>query len=151
VLDSDSKEPDLGFVNATTSTAQSRQAGWLRLALRRSEAKWKIVVMHHSPFSSGTHGPAVWMQWPFAKWGASAVLTGHDHHYERIDRRIPYFVNGSGGAGLHNTFNTTPIARSRIRYGADHGAMFVRADAKSITFRFVNTAGDTIDEETLNA
>src|SRR5688500_2492212 len=117
VLDSDSKEPDLGFVNATTSTASSRQARWLRLALRRSRPSWKIVVMHHAPCASAQmHWPSQRMQWPFARWGASAVLTGHDHHYERIERRIPYFVNGSGGAELRNTFNTTPMRGSPIRY-----------------------------------
>lgn len=150
ILDSDRREPDLGFVNENTSTATSRQARWLRRELSRSQAPWNIVVLHHPPYSSSTwHGPHPWMQWPFAKWGASAVIAGHDHHYERIDRRIPYFVNGSGGAELRNTFSTTPMSGSRVRYAADHGAMFVRADAQSITFRFVNTAGTTIDEHTL--
>ena len=39
------------------------------------------------------------MQWPFKDWGADAVLTGHDHIYERLlVNGIPYFVNGIGGA-----------------------------------------------------
>ena len=38
------------------------------------------------------------MQWPFAAWGADAVLSGHAHAYERIERDgIVYFVNGLGG------------------------------------------------------
>lgn len=152
VIDSDKREPDLGFVDEDTPTHRSRQARWLQRGLSRSQARWRIVLLHHPPYSSGSmHGSSEWMQWPFRKWGASAVLAGHDHHYERIVRKgFPYFVNGSGGAELRNTFSTTRISGSRTRYADDHGAMFVRATGKSITFRFVNTAGATIDEHTLS-
>jgi hypothetical protein len=44
------------------------------------------------------------MQWPFEEWGATAVLSGHDHCYERFaagQSRFPYFVNGMGGARIY--------------------------------------------------
>ena len=42
------------------------------------------------------------MQWPFQAWGADAVLAGHVHNYERLDKNgLPYFVNGSGGNSLY--------------------------------------------------
>lgn len=39
------------------------------------------------------------MQWPFEAWGAHAVLSGHDHSYERLhapnaNGGFPFFVNG---------------------------------------------------------
>lgn len=38
------------------------------------------------------------MHWPFAEWGASIVLNGHEHDYERIYYEdMTYVVNGLGG------------------------------------------------------
>lgn len=78
--------------------------------LAASTARWKIVMLHQSPFSSGDHGSFPRLQWPFQAWGADAVLSGHDHGYERILKNVsfPYFVNGIGGASLY-AFGT-PVA-----------------------------------------
>jgi tartrate-resistant acid phosphatase type 5 len=74
------------------------QATWLRDRLSASTATWKIVYMHHPSFSSGQHGSSRALQWPYKEWGATAVLAGHDHTYERTLRDgLPYFVNGLGG------------------------------------------------------
>jgi tartrate-resistant acid phosphatase type 5 len=82
-IDSDPHEPDLGYVNDTTSTENSIQGQWLQNALAASTAPWKVVYMHHPPFSSGTnHGSADWMRWPFEAWGADVVMAGHEHNYE---------------------------------------------------------------------
>ncbi|MEN9563157.1 MAG: hypothetical protein RIR73_1401, partial [Chloroflexota bacterium] len=92
VLDSDPNEPD-----GVTSTSQ--QAIWLKKALAASTSPFNVIVFHHAPYSSGQHGPTNYMRWPFKEWGADAVLTGHDHIYERLQvNGIPYFVNGIGGA-----------------------------------------------------
>ena len=89
-LDSDSNEPD-------GNTVDSLQAFWLRTGLVASEQPWNIVYLHHTVLSSGMHGSMDEVQWPFREWGASAVLFGHDHLYERIVHEgFPYFVNGAG-------------------------------------------------------
>jgi tartrate-resistant acid phosphatase type 5 len=139
-LDSSPDEPDgIG--------AGSRQAAWLRAGLAASQAPWKIVYMHHPPFSSGPHGSSPRLQWPFAAWGASAVLAGHDHIYERIEHDgIPYFVDGVGGSILYALGH--PVEGSQIRYDADFGAMLVEASDNEITFRFVTRDGETVDNTT---
>jgi hypothetical protein len=136
-LDSDSREPDgVG--------SSSIQAEWLRDALVDSSAKWKIVYMHHPPYSSGSHGSVEWTRWPFKEWGATAVLSGHDHTYERlIVDSFPYFVNGLGG-GSKYSFEET-LEGSEVRYNADYGAMLVEADSSRITFQFINRQGVLID------
>src|SRR5437667_354261 len=65
---------------------------------------WNLVYFHHPPYSSGAvHGSSPWMQWPFPAWGASAILSGHDHEYERIVvSGFPYFVNGLGGESIYS-------------------------------------------------
>ena len=141
-IDSDAREPD---GNSITST----QAIWLQAQLAAAAEPWKLVYFHHPPYSSGTtHGSTVVMQWPFQAWGASAVLSGHEHDYERIVLNdFPYFVNGLGGHGIY-TF-TTPVAGSQVRYNGDYGAMLVGASALDITFQFVARTGAVIDTYTL--
>jgi hypothetical protein len=142
MLDSDPREPDGHEGDA--------QAAWLQAGLAASTAAWKVVVMHHPPYSSGPHGSSSWMQWRFEAWGAHAVLAGHDHLYERVTKRqFPYFVNGLGGQAAY-AFQT-PVDGSQARYNARHGAMLVEADDTRLSFRFVTTAGETIDTYALYA
>ena len=136
-LDSDPREPD-----GTSST--STQADWLKDRLAASTACWKVVYFHHPPFSSGSHGSETRMQWPFGAWGASAVLSGHDHTYERLDvDGLPYFVNGLGGASRYNF--KAPLAGSQVRYRDGYGAMRITASDATITYEFVTTDGAVID------
>jgi hypothetical protein len=136
-LDSDSREPDgVG--------ASSAQAAWLQARLADSQSAWQIVYMHHPPYSSGLHGSIDWMRWPFAEWGADAVLSGHDHTYERIALDgIAYFVNGLGGGSIY--YFNQPVEGSEVRYNDDYGAMLVEASETSLQFQFVNRSGEVID------
>jgi hypothetical protein len=141
-LDSMPGEPD-GW------TADSQQAQWLQAVLAASAAPWKIVVFHHAPFSSGHHGSAEWMRWPFAAWGARLVLTGHDHTYERVQHAgITYVVNGLGG-GARYARGFAAVEGSQLFFNADHGAMLVEATASSLRARFVTRAEHVIDDFSL--
>ena len=140
-IDSDPNEPD-------GVTSSSIQAAWLQSELAASTACWKLVYMHHPPYSSGaTHGSSTWMQWPYQAWGATAVLAGHDHVYERIVQGgFPYFVNGLGGRSIY-AFGTA-VSGSQVRYNGDYGAMLVDATEASITFQFISRTGTLIDTYT---
>jgi len=66
----------------------------------------KLVVLHQPPLSAGLHCGSAgsmwrWMQL-FEQHHVDAVLAGHDHAYERLERNgVPYFVSGGGGAKLY--------------------------------------------------
>lgn len=142
ILNSDFNEPD---GRHSTST----QAEWLQDALADSTAPWKLVLLHHAPYSSSSgHGPTTVMEWPYKEWGASAVLAGHDHTYERlmIDG-LPYFVNGLGGGGYYPL--GIPVPGSQLQYNEDYGAMLLEATNEQISFSFVNRAGKVIDTYSL--
>lgn len=141
-ISSDSREPD-------GVSRKSIQAQWLEEGLAASSSPWKLVIMHHSPYSSGLHGPVDWMRWPFQEWGASAVLAGHDHTYERllIDG-MPYFINGLGGGPIY--YFNNPLPGSEKRYNDDYGAMLVTASSTQILFEFYNRSGELIDTYQLN-
>lgn len=137
VLDSDSNEPDgIG--------ANSAQADWLRTELAASEAPWQIVAFHHAPYTSSERGPVEWMRWPFAEWGADAVLTGHDHYYERLEvDGIPYVISGAGGQSLYNF--AEPVPESRVRFNGDFGALLVEAGTDCLSLRFYTRTGAFVD------
>jgi len=136
-LDSDSREPD-GVGRS------SKQATWLQSKLAASTSPWKIVYFHHAPYSSGTHGPVDWMQWPFAEWGADIVFSGHDHTYERIVRDgTLYFVTGLGGMSKYDF--EIEIEGSQIRYNDDYGAMLVEADESMVLLKFINRQNVVVD------
>jgi hypothetical protein len=147
LLDSDPHEPD-------GRTEDSVQAAWFEEQIAASSAPWKLVFLHHPPFSSDSHhGSELEMQWPFASLGADAVFAGHAHLYERLDRAgIPYFVNGLGGRwkslpAIHHF--GPPLEGSRVRYNVDYGAQLVTVDRDCINFSFYNRAGELIDSHTL--
>jgi hypothetical protein len=119
--------------------------------LGASTSPWKIVYFHHPPYTSATRGNNVALQWPFALWGASAVLTGHEHHYERIMKNgFPYFVDGAGGRSLYG-FSSTPEPGSVVRYSGNYGAMRVYASVDSLVFEFysIPNGGTLIDRHVL--
>jgi hypothetical protein len=126
----------------------SSQAAWLQAQLATSDSPWDIVVFHHSPYASGIeHGSSEVMQWPFEEWGAEAVISGHEHYYERLTvDGIPYFINGLGGYSIYDF--GTPLPQSQVRYNQDYGAMLVEATASTITYRFFSRAGELIDKFT---
>jgi hypothetical protein len=89
------------------------------------------------------------MQWPYREWGATAVLAGHDHTYERILIDLfPYFVNGIGGHTIYSF--GTPVQGSEVRYNSDYGAMLVNAYTDSIVFRCYTRTGTLVDSYTIN-
>ncbi|MFI5317018.1 MAG: metallophosphoesterase family protein [Myxococcota bacterium] len=129
-LDSDRHEPD-GVAR------DSAQARWLRDALARSTAQHKWVLFHHPPYSSGPHGSTAELQWPFRAWGATAVFSGHDHDYERLEiGGMPYAVVGTGGMGLY-AFRE-PLAESRVRIADQHGALRIDVTRSGVEALFVS-------------
>lgn len=147
VLDSDPHEPD-------GRLPDSIQADWLEEHMTASAAPWRLVILHHPPYASSRYrGKDQEMRWPFAEWGASAVISGHDHLYERLSEEgLPYLVNGLGGRSsgfdpIHRFIR--PIPGSLVRYNQDYGAMLVTADEGCINFSFINRRDELVDSLTL--
>ena len=147
ILDSDPKDPE-------GRLRDSDQAGWFEDKLEESDSPWKLVFLHHPPYASSLErGSDKEMRWPYARWGATAVIAGHDHLYERlIINGIPYFVNGLGGreGGLNPTHRfLLPINGSKVRYNQDYGAMLVTADDSCLNLSFINANDELIDSFTM--
>lgn len=129
--------------------SMTRQRAWLKRTLLASQARWKVVVLHHPPYSSSdAHGSTPEFQWPFAAWGADLVLSGHDHLYERIVADgTTYVVDGSGGQDLYGFGD--PVPGSRVRFADDFGALFLTASDRTLTGEFWSVSGVRVDRFTL--
>lgn len=140
IVSSDPREPD-GVSSA------SKQGQWIRSKMLASSAPFKVVIMHHPAYTSGSMGDNTWMRWPFKEWGADVVLSGHEHLYERLNvNGIPYITNGAGGTTV--SFGSTD-SRSVIRNNSDVGAMLISANEYAMTLQYQQRSGKVVDTITI--
>ena len=77
------------------------QRAWLAATLAAPGARFRIVALHHPPYSGGWHGSSLDVRWAWSRWfrrrGVDLVLAGHEHDYQRIRPRrgVTYVVSGS--------------------------------------------------------
>jgi tartrate-resistant acid phosphatase type 5 len=135
------------------------QAQWLKNELAASSATFKIVYFHHAPYSIGGHGSEENMQWPFEDWGAHAILSGHEHNYQRIHKKsnpdFAYIVCGLSGKSdedcgdeeLENEDDFDVICIDDA-----HGAMKISVSHDKLIFQFftIENPGAPMDEFVLN-
>lgn len=134
------KEPD-------GNTMTSVQAQWLRRVLRASDARFKFVVVHAPPYSNevGYYPGYDVLRWPFRTWGATAVLSGHAHNYERLTvDGLPYIVCGTGGHSLRGFTNTVHVPYE-ARQSDSFGVLELTTNGFSCNTRFIKEDGSSFD------
>jgi Calcineurin-like phosphoesterase len=134
--------------------AGSRQEQWLRADLAQHRAQCTLAYWHHPRFSSGiTHGndPETQALWDaLYEAGATVVIAGHEHNYERFAPQTPTgardtvrgireFVAGTGGGGSY--FFGPPKANSEVRSMA-HGVLALTLSDRTYHWQFLSVAGE---------
>lgn len=105
---------NIGFIVINSNeklTSGTKQFQWLekQLDVSQQTKDYTIVMLHHPPFSSGSHAEDPMKMQNiivplFEKYGVDAVFSGHNHMYERLYANgINYFITGGGGAPLHKS------------------------------------------------
>ncbi len=98
------------------SCCDGTQQAWIENQLATSTRKWKLVFLHHAPYSCANgiasigSTTSVRNSWGplFEKYGVDIVFTGHDHIYERTKYMDDFLANGSPGSdGLGTTYIMT--------------------------------------------
>jgi 3',5'-cyclic AMP phosphodiesterase CpdA len=95
----------------------AEQLAFLETTLAESDALWKIVAVHHPPYSAGYQGSAKDVREAFSpifeRHGVQLVLSGHEHDYQRTEEinGVTYLVSGAG-AGTRRTGNRSYTAYS---------------------------------------
>jgi predicted phosphodiesterase len=126
------------------------QLAWLEATLAGSNAPWKIVAVHHPPYSAGYQGSAKDVRNTFSpvfeRTGVQLVLSGHEHDYQRTEEinGVTYLVSGAG-AGTRRTGD-----RSYTAYSASTmNFVDLNIYADHILIRAVDHELDVFDEYTL--
>ena len=114
------------FTVLNTNTINDAQISWLKQDLSNaSNAKWKIVVMHISPYATGDHSNKsdnqniVEKMTPiFSEKHVDLVLQAHDHTYNKT---LPYKWNAAGYTTTYNNndvvnFNVTQTTKDNVTY-----------------------------------
>jgi 3',5'-cyclic AMP phosphodiesterase CpdA len=84
------------------------QRVWLERTLAAATERWRIVVLHHPPYSAGYQGSDQAVREAFVplfeRYGVQLVVSGHDHDYQRSVpiNGVVYLVTG-GAAGTRRT------------------------------------------------
>jgi hypothetical protein len=85
----------------STAVPDPDQQAWLAATLAAPGGRFRLVALHHPPYSAGWHGSTrdVRRAWVplFRAHGVDVVLAGHEHDYQRCRRRrgVTYIVSGS--------------------------------------------------------
>ena len=141
---------DWGNVHVTiidTETIDSAQLDWLDADLAATDQKWKIVMGHKPPYSSGYHGSEDDVRDAFnpilATHGVHVAIFGHEHNYERVIPQdgVTYVVSGGGGVG------TRPVGSSDFTAYSEQVSHFVyfEADGDELTMWAIDATGKTFD------
>jgi 3',5'-cyclic AMP phosphodiesterase CpdA len=77
------------------------QRAWLERTLAAATETWRIVILHHSPYSAGYQGSDLTVRKAFTplftRYGVQLVMSGHDHDYQRSKPLggVTYVISGA--------------------------------------------------------
>jgi hypothetical protein len=126
---------------------------WLEKSLTDADGeagvRWRFVVLHHGPYSSGLHGPNKAMNAEkipamLVRHKVDLVLAGHDHIYERGlgDEGLRYVISGGGGAPLYQVHHDDPHAQ---RFEAVNHFLAVSTSSTETKLRAIRLDGSILE------
>lgn len=134
---------------------KSEQYQWVQKTLDENAGKCVIAMGHHPRYSSGNHGSTKAlgdMYDLFMKNFVQVYLSGHDHHYERVEAPVTQFVVGTGGKSLRSV--GTPIATenasTQFATADHHGILVIEITGLTMTTKFLTIDGQVLDEYSQN-
>jgi tartrate-resistant acid phosphatase type 5 len=136
-----------GRHRAVKSQDPEAQMAWLRNTLREPKPVWRLVVGHHTIYSSGRrHGDTEVLQALlvplFDHYDVDAYFGGHDHHLEHYfqpEGWTHYFI--SGGGAEHRWVKRRPYSQFAA---ASAGFAHVVLDKNCLTIQFINDKGEVL-------
>jgi 3',5'-cyclic AMP phosphodiesterase CpdA len=85
----------------STEPTNPEQLAWLEKTLAASADSWRVVAVHHPPYSAGYQGSNLTVRRTFGpifeRYGVQLVLSGHEHDYQRsrVINGVTYVVSGA--------------------------------------------------------
>ena len=124
------------------------QRKWLEEKLQNSEAKWKILVLHHPLYSIKKKNNNLIQRWVFddlvRRYGVDLVMQGHEHAYARQIGGV--YKNGTPAIPVYTVSHCSP-KNYRIRFDE----RFDKFGISSRYYQTVSASGDTLSMATYDA
>jgi hypothetical protein len=140
------------LVNGMVQYTSGPTRAWLDKVLAEADSEaglvWRIVVVHHGPWSSGPHGDNALLadaKIPelFRAHKIDIVLSGHDHIYERGSAGgMAYMVSGGGGAPVYRIKKAQPTS---LHYEAVRHFAEATVSTSSIKFVVLRPDGSAVE------
>ncbi len=114
------------------------QRQWLEEKLKESQAKWKIVVLHHPLYSTRGKTNNLIQRWMFddviQTYGVDLVLQGHEHVYARMSSH-----DGQKSTPVYTVSHCSPK-----NYKTEFPDGFDQFEKVSRYYQTIRTHGDTL-------
>jgi len=156
------------FVSLDTNRALEPQVAWLDDVIKASDAKWRVVMMHHPVFGTAAKRDSpqrrATLQPAFDRNSIDLVLQGHDHTYSRTGRMR--HVHDGGAEHVHEEQNVPTGLRARDdqtgtvyvvsvsgpkMYGLVRQPFMVKAAQNTQLYQVVSIDGDDLTYSAYNA
>ena len=152
------------FVLSTQNQQIKEQADWLDARLEESDAKWKIVSMHHPVFSSGRGRDSAERRElllpVLTKHEVDLVLQGHDHTYARgaigqSPERLGFRDKGGDVSTMFVNSVSGPKQYDFQEDGwdryAEDGVVLARQAENTQFFQIITIDGDALEYKAITA
>jgi hypothetical protein len=145
------RKGDVEFFVLDSTYMSPAQLDWLKDALPKSDAKWKIPYMHHPLYSSGEkHGSETDLRTLieplFLANGVDLVLAGHEHFYERLKpQQGIYYITEGGSAKLREGNIRVGSAMTAKGFDTDNSFVLMEIVKDQLFFEATSRQGKVID------
>lgn len=146
---------DVAFYALNSNYMDKRQVKWMEEELAKDTSAWKIMFLHHPPYSSGgKHGSSSGVREVvepiFLRHGVNAVFAGHEHFYERVkpQKGIYYFISGAGGKLRPGDVKKNSPLTDKA-FDQDMSFMLLEAAGDELHFQVISRTGETVDSGVL--
>jgi len=148
------KKGNVTFLALDSNYMDPDQITWLAEQLSESDSAWKICYFHHPFYTHARfHGADIDLRAKieplFIRAGVNAVLTGHQHVYERIkpQKGIYYFVLGNAGELRYHDLQPSPDTIKG--FDTDRDFMLMEIAGDDLYFQTISRTGETVDSGVL--
>ena len=141
---------DVLIVGLDSNDLDQAQLAFLEQALATTSARWKIIAIHHPPYSAGYQGSSTEVRAKLSpvleRYGVQLVLSGHDHDYQRSIpiAGVTYVVAGAAA----NTRRTGDEGFTATSYSWHH-FLDIAVTGDRLVLRAVGQDGRVFDEVSL--
>ncbi len=137
---------------ASVAAAQALPEGqWLLGAISSGTSPWKIVVWHYPSHTSSMHHSQIKydsQRWDWSGLGVQAVLSSHDHVYEKFRVSGAYYFTVGIGGGAINGFGGARQPFSEAS-GVSYGYLKLHDSPTELVIEYLNTGNQLLDRTKL--